>query len=52
MNKSISTVRRTRMFNNLTNPTLLDDMLLDWTIFTLNNKGYSKEYLWKRFIRS
>lgn len=30
---------------------LLDEFNEDYTIFKLNNLGYSYEYLWKRFIR-
>lgn len=40
------------MFNHLTNSTLLDSMLLDYSTFSLKYKNYSKEYVWKRFIRS
>ena len=30
---------------------LLDNMLLDYQIFKLNNFWYNQEYIWERWVR-
>lgn len=38
-------------FEVLTNPNLIDDMWLDYTIYKLNHRGYSDWYIWKIWLK-
>ena len=39
------------MFDNLTNDRLIDDMWLDWTIYKLDHRMYSDDYVWKIWLK-
>lgn len=39
------------MFNQLENPTLLENMTLDLEITRLKYNAYSSEYAWQKWIR-